>query len=407
MLLIRLAFRNIFRQARRTLLTMLSMTGGYVLCAAAISLQSGSYANAIGFFVGDHTGHIQVHEGNYLQRPRIHHSIANPDAIVSIIEKNNEIAASTTRVFAPSLAYGTDKTTPANVIGIDVELEATTSTLKMKVSEGEYLKSEPDSDGYFDAMIGRGIADLLKIGVGDELVLISAGADGSIANDIFMVRGLIGSLRSPDRLNVYLPLGAAQEFLSLGDRVHEFSILINNIEESIEVARELGEAFPDSLSVDPWEQVEAAFYRSMAANRQGTYVALALIVFIVCIGVLNTVWMSVFERTREFGILRAIGTRPGRISTMVLLEIAILSLLSCALGFLLTLPVVGFITLVGFELPEPVEIGGVFMSHLRGEFTMKVFTIPLAFVVTTAVLVSIPPGLRAASITPIEALGSH
>ena len=68
---------------------------------------------------------------------------------------------------------------------------------------------------------------------------------------------------------------------------------------------------------------------------------------------------------------------------------------------------VGFITLVGFELPVPVEIGGVFMSHLRGEFTMKVFTIPLAFVVTTAVLVSIPPGLRAASITPIEALGSH
>lgn len=407
MLLIRLAFRNIFRQARRTLLTMLSMTGGFVLAAAAISLQAGSYSNAIGFFVSDHTGHIQIHEGNYLQRPSIHHAIANPDATALIIAKTDEVAGFTTRVFAPSLAYGGDKNTPANVIGIDVELEASTSTLKMKVTEGEYLTSGPDSDGYFDAMIGRSIADLLKIGVGDELVLISAGADGSIANDIFMVRGLIGDQRSLDRLNVYLPLGAAQEFLGLGDSVHEFSIVINNIEDSIKVARELGAAFPDSLSVDPWERVEVAFYKSMAADRQGTYVALGVIIFIVCIGVLNTVWMSVLERTREFGILRAMGTRPGRISTMVLLEITILSLLSCALGFVLALPVVALITIVGFELPEPVEIGGVFMSHLRGEFTMKVFTIPLAFVVTTAVLVSLPPGLRAARITPIEALSAH
>ena len=405
-LLVRLAFRNILRHRRRTLLTMLSMTGGYILCAAAISLQYGSYGNAIEFFVKDRTGHIQIHEGNYLQRPRIHKAIAEPDDLARRLINDADVIALTTRVFAPSLAYSEHKNAPANVIGVDVDGEAATTTIIAKVHEGEFLTGQADADGYFSALIGMGLADLLKIGVGDELILISVGADGSIANDIFIVRGLVGTRRSADRLNVYLPLGAAQAFLSMGDRVHEFSLIIRNLGDSVAVADRLSGLLPESLSVDPWERVELTFYKTMQADREAMFVTLGIVVFIVCIGVLNTVLMSVLERTREFGVLKAIGTRPGRIAWMVLTENAILSGLSCLLGLFLALPIVGFMTIVGFELAEPMDVGGVLMSHVRGEFSLRIFAVPFALVVTTAVLVSIPPGIRAARILPIQALAS-
>jgi ABC-type lipoprotein release transport system permease subunit len=174
----------------------------------------------------------------------------------------------------------------------------------------------------------------------------------------------------------------------------------------VAAADRLSGLLPESLSVDPWERVELTFYKTMQADREAMFVTLGIVVFIVCIGVLNTVLMSVLERTREFGVLKAIGTRPGRIAWMVLTENAILSGLSCLLGLFLALPIVGFMTIVGFELAEPMDVGGVLMSHVRGEFSLRIFAVPFALVVTTAVLVSIPPGIRAARILPIQALAS-
>ncbi len=104
------------------------------------------------------------------------------------------------------------KPPPAKIFGIDPTLEPTVTRILKKVSEGEYFSSQPNPDGYFPAMIGRGLANTLKLGVGDEIVLISSGADGSIANDIFSITAIIGNTTSFDRLGVFLPISAARNF---------------------------------------------------------------------------------------------------------------------------------------------------------------------------------------------------
>lgn len=415
MLSLKLAFRNVLRQRRRTVLTIMSMTAGYLLCAFALSMQLGSYGGSIEFFVRDHTTHIQIHKSDYLKRPKLQKTIRDPASIVNLLETDLFVASVTSRVFAPALAYSSDQSTPANIQGVDVERERATTTLADKVTRGRYFNRTANPDGYFEAMIGHGVADLLGISVGAELILISSGADGSIANDVFLVSGIIGTRRSADRLNVFLPLEAAQQFLSMGPRVHQIAIMLNANKGTIEYASQLQQRMdsataggPDEeLTASPWQHVKEAFYKTMVADLQSMYFSLGVIVFIVCIGVLNTVLMSVLERTREFGVLRAIGTKPLHITRMIFLENFILSSMSCVLGFALALPLVYWLSSIGISLPEPVEVGGISMSHLKGELSARIFTTPLLLIVITALIVCIPPGLRAARVSPIQALGSH
>ncbi|MCB1694353.1 MAG: ABC transporter permease, partial [Pseudomonadales bacterium] len=311
-LLLRLAGRNILRQKRRTILTGMSIAGGYLLCALSFSMTEGSYNNAIRIFTGDRTGHIQIHDDDYLRRPRIHKTIDDMAAVAAVLDAEPHIQAYTTRVFAPALSYAGHNNAPTQVIGIDPVREKATSRLAQKIASGTWPTGDRDADGYYGALLGESIAATLEVGVGDEIILISQGADGSIANDLYRVAGTVGTRSSAERNNIYLPLHAAQEFLTLGTRVHEVAIVLDDITLAREEAAKLQGELP-TLTVSPWQVVEETFYKSMQSDKAGNRVTLSIVVFIVFIGVLNTILMSVLERTREFGVLKAIGSRPGTV----------------------------------------------------------------------------------------------
>ena len=409
-LLFKLAFRNIFRQRRRSVLTALSIGGGYLLCTLSFSLLEGSYNNLIELFTLTRTGHVQIHQGDYLDRPKLHSAISDYSSIGTRLDGNTSVRSYSYRIFAPALAYSDKGNYPARVIGIDLDREQQTTLIKDKITKGSYVQNEPDQDGYYSVMIGEGIAESLKLGLGDELILISEGADGSVANDIFKVGALIGSQDIGEKGNVYLPLGAAQEFLAMGGQVHEIVIVLDAYQQAERFARalqqELQQQLPD-LSVSPWQEVEADFYKSMQSDKQGNQATLGIILFIVFIGVLNTVLMSVLERTREFGVLKALGTRPATILTLVTLETTLLASMSVAVSVLVSLPIMYWFATVGFSLAEPIDVGGIAFSAFRGEVSVYVFGIPILLLLGFAILVSIPPGLRAAKIAPTRAMSSH
>jgi putative ABC transport system permease protein len=405
-LIIRLAFRNIFRQRRRSLLTALSMTGGFVLVTFSFSLLEGSWGNAVDIFTLDHTGHVQIHKDDYHRRPKIHKTIDNTEDVSAYLNGNGKVAGYAPRVFAPGLAYAGNQSSPVQVMGVDPILEPQTSRLKQKVTDGHYFDSSPDGDGYVGVMIGASVARTLKIGVGDELIIISQGADGSIANDIFVIRAIIGNKTSYDRLGVYVPLAAAQEFLSLGNRVHEIALLLHDGDDNQDIAAAIQRDL-DSLTVSPWQVVEETFFKTMQSDRQGNYFAMGIIILIVFIGVLNTVLMSVLERTREFGVIRAIGSRPFEVVKLIFLESIMMAVLSILIGAVLSLPILAFLVNIGFELPEPIEMSGISFQDLTGRVNSFVLTAPALMILGFAALVSIPPAIRAARITPREALGSH
>lgn len=387
-------------------MTALSMAGGYMLFVFSMSLLEGSWSNVVDIFTLDHTGHIQVHKDDYAKRPKIHKTIEHPAVVETTLKNHEDVTGWAPRVYSSALAYGGNKTSIAQIFGIDPELEPTVTRILQKVSAGQYFSAQPNADGYFPAMIGRGLANSLRLDVGDEIVLISSGADGSIANDIFIITAIIGNTTSFDRLGVFLPLTVAQEFLSIGGEVHEFALLARNKHDNEQLAVALQSLMP-SLKVSPWQQIEATFYRTMQSDKQGNYFTMALIVFIVFIGVLNTVLMSVLERTKEFGVLKSIGCRPSELVKLIFIETVMLASISISVGLALILPVIVWFTEVGIKLDISVDMGGVVFDTMKGDLSAYVVFMPMGFMLLTAALISLPPGLRAARILPRVALGSH
>ena len=387
-------------------MTALSMAGGYMLFVFSMSLLEGSWSNVVDIFTLDHTGHIQVHKDDYAKRPKIHKTIENPAVVETTLKNHEDVTGWAPRVYSSALAYGGNKTSIAQIFGIDPEREPTVTRILQKVSAGKYFSAQPNADGYFPAMIGRGLANSLKLDVGGEIVLISSGADGSIANDIFIITAIIGNTTSFDRLGVFLPLTVAQEFLSIGGEVHEFALLARDKHDNEQLAVELQSLMP-SLNVSPWQQIEATFYRTMQSDKQGNYFTMALIVFIVFIGVLNTVLMSVLERTKEFGVLKSIGCRPSELVKLIFIETVMLASISISVGLALILPVIVWFTEVGIKLDISVDMGGVVFDTMKGDLSAYVVFMPMGFMLLTAALISLPPGLRAARIQPRVALGGH
>jgi len=379
------------------------MTGGYILCVLSFSMSEGSYSNVIKIFTEDHTGHIQIHLADYLTRPNIHKNINTDSNIEQVLQDSRYVRNYTKRIFAHALAYAENKNTPVRIVGIDPELERNTSRLADKVKAGEYFKETPNDDGYYTVMIGVSAAKSLGLTIGDELILISQGADGSIANDIFLVGAIVGSKSSWDSTTVYLPLDAAYEFLTLYGKVNEYSIILNDASDVLEATEALRLALPD-YTVSPWMEVEATFYKTMQADKEGNRFSLFIIVFIVFIGVLNTVLMSVLERTHEFGVLKAIGSRPRTISLMILLETFLLAILSVLAGIILAIPLILWFANVGLTFPDPVDVGGIAFQHMTGEFSLQVFLDPMLFILSFAIVVAIFPGIRAARVLPTEAM---
>ncbi len=405
MLILKLALRNVLRNRRRSLLTIISMGGGYFLLSVMAAMTEGSYSNMIDLFTRDHTGHVQVHYGNYLTRPSLYKTINQSDLIISNLMEKEQVIAAAPRIYGPSLAYGKSKSFPANVIGIHPDYESRTTLLSAKLQQGVFIKEGMNADGYYPAMIGVTLSKNLNVTLGDELILISQGIDGSIANDIFQISGIVGTETSHERLNVYLSLSAMSQFLSMGNQVHEIAIRLQHQDQAIDFVNKMDKfKLHRSLTYEPWQVVESAFFNGMKADKTGNYVSMGIIIFIVAIGVLNAILMSTLERTHEFGILKAIGTRPMGIFRLILLESSLLALASCFIGACFSLPVNYWMAAEGIPMPTPIDMGGVVFETMLGEVSVFSMGMPTLVVLFSTLLVSVVPAMRASQISPTEAM---
>ena len=407
MLIFKMAFRNLLRQRRRSLLTGLTMMIGFILFSIATGFSQGAWGMMIDLITRDHTGHAQIHAKGYLDRPSLYKNFADTPELYATIAKNPEIRAATPRIHAAALAFVDTKTTGVRLIGIDPDKEKVTTRLADKVTEGAFLPGAPAKR----ALIGRNIADVLRAKVGSELVLISQGADGSVANDLYTVGGILGTSNdSSEQNNVYLHIRDAQEYLLLDGKIHEIAVLFDNYKKAGEMTGRLGATLATAgfkdLSAESWMEVEPEFYRTMQADRKGDDISQFIIMLIVAVGVLNTVLMTVLERTREYGVMAALGTSPLRIFALIVIETGMLAILSCCIGAFLGSFALWYFVAVGISYPEPVTIAGLTLTTLYSDFSAVAYYRPFLIVTLTALIVSILPAIRAARIRPIDALRS-
>lgn len=402
MIIPKIAFRNIFRQKRRSFLTGLTIALGSFFCSVFIGISSGSYSFLIDMFIQDHTGHVQIHKKGYLDKPSLYNTIPELESIEQKLRAVPHVVAWAPRVIAPAIAFSGKKTTAVRVMGIDPYKEARTTRLRQKIQKGGFFTGRTR----YEAVIGAGVSKILDAGPGDEFVLISQATDGSVANNIFRITGVIGKDNDPyEKMNCYTDMRTAADFFVLDGRHHEIAVLLDDQAFSRKTAPVIEKALADSsLEALPWQEIEKEFYKAMTADQKGHAILLLIIVVIAAAGVLNTVLMTILERTREFGILRALGTRPAGIFLMIVCETVFLSLISIAAGIAAGIGVNYFLAGHGIPMPASIEIGSVRFERMLGEVSFRTIWIPAAVSFFSAVFVSFFPALRAARIVPVRAM---
>lgn len=417
MIMLKIAFRNIFRQKRRSILTALSMFGGFVLAAFFIGFSEGTYNGIIDTFTRNQMGHIQVHHRDYLDRPSLYKTIDDLSEIEGILGQVDKVDSWAPRLYSAGLASVSEKSAGVRIIGIDPAKEDRTTKFHEKIKEGKMFSGATA----YEVIIGKGLAKLLRGGVGDDVVVVSQAADGSIANDKYKIVGIVDTGDEiGDRASFYLPLAAAQELLVLEGRVHEIAVTVHSlydvdfVYETLEKKLAAFNSRPDSnpnadvpLAVEPWQVFARSFYIAMKADKKGMWIMLLIIVLVVAVGVLNTVLMSVLERRREYGVLKAVGTKSGQIVKMVLLEVNILAAMCIVLGAGVGLLINYFFSVHGIALPEPMTYGGMKFQHMFTEINAMSFYIPAFTVLVSATLVSLFPALKAAHTDPARSMRIH
>jgi len=405
MLVLKMAFRNVFRQKRRTIFTGLSIIGGFALSVIFIGWSDGSYDAIIDQFTRTRLGHIQIHERTYLDRPTLYKSIADVPKVGAVLDRTKGVEAWTPRVYSAGLAGAGDKSAGVQILGVDPDREVRTTRFDRKLVEGRVFSGPAARE----AILGRALAEILQAKLGDAIVLLSQAADGSIAEDEFRLVGVVSSGDEfTDRTAYYLPLAVAQDYLVLDGKVHEIAIVVSRLSRVQALSRTIAlELHDPGLSVDPWQVFAKSFYEAMKADQAGMWIELLVMIAIVAIGILNTVLMSVLERRREYGVLKAVGTRPGRIVRLVVLEVLILSVLSMILGAGLGLGANAFLARHGIRFGQGVTYGGMVFDTLRSEINLRSFIIPAVTVLVAALLVGLFPALKASRTDPARAMRMH
>jgi ABC-type lipoprotein release transport system permease subunit len=407
--MLKMAFRNIFRQKRRSLLTALTMFGGFILCAVAIGFMDGTFKSIVDTFTRSRLGHIQIHAQGYLNRPSLNKTISNYRDVGRVIDRTPEAEAWAPRVYSAGLASAGDRTDSARIIGIDPALEVKATRFDKKITQGRVFSAAAARE----IILGKGLAQNLKVAVGGDVVLVSQGADGSLANDRYRLIGLVetGDLAT-DRTTAYLHIDDARELLVLGDRVHEVVVIARSLDKVAGLTDSLrNELSAFSLDVQSWQVFAKSFYLGMQAKMKGNGVIQLVVFIIVAIGVLNTALMAVLERRREYGLLKAVGTRPRQIFALIILEIYLLALMSIILGVGISLPLNYYlsqhqISIAGM-FSQQVTFGGMDFKTFTSEVNLRSFVIPALTVFVSAFLVSLMPAVKAARTDPAKSLSLH
>jgi ABC-type lipoprotein release transport system permease subunit len=328
--LLALAWRNLWRQPRRTLLSLFSIAFAATLLVFMLSFQLGVYAEMKETVLRMFDGYAQFQAEGYANDPDMRRTIADPQAVTDAALRVDGVEAASPRINAFAILANGSRSFGAAIVGVDPEREPKVSTLPAAVREGRYLTAA-DSDGI---VLGEALARNLGISVGEKVTLLGSALDGSVAADVLRVVGIYHSgIPEIDRSVAEIPLARAQQTFGFGGRANTIALsgpTLADVQNAQGALNRIGRRH--GIAVQDWGALEPALRDSITLKYITSSLFYVTLVTVVTFIILNTLLMSVLERTREFGMLLAIGMRPSLIGGMVWLELITLALLGGAIG---------------------------------------------------------------------------
>ncbi|REL38951.1 ABC transporter permease [Rhodohalobacter sp. SW132] len=358
---LKLAWRNIWRNKRRTLITVSSVMFAVVFALFLESLERGAHDVMIDNMTRFHTGYIQVQDYRFEDEPSLDNAFYYDDSLSDQVTGLEPVEYTIPRIETFMLAAGAEVTRGAIVMGIDVDREDQLNDLKDRLTEGRFF--EP-GDG--TAVVTEGLANRLNLAVGDSLVLLGQGRFGMTASGLYEISGL---LRHPTReMNnqlVYLSLPDAQWLLSADDHITALLVTPNRVRDTESIARQLrSELENEELAVFTWRELIPELVEALEFDQAQSRLMMGILYVVIGFGIFGTILTMTLERMREFGILLSVGMQRIKLAFVVFIETFFITIMGVLAGYAL-----GIFPILYFYF-NPIELGGD-MEEVVAEFGIE------------------------------------
>lgn len=404
-LFVRVAWRNLWRRRLRTWLSAGGLAFAIFLVSATVSLQGGSYRGWVDTATGLATGHFQVQHPDYFDDPAVRHVLAEGAALVRELGAVAGVVGVAPRAEAFVLVAAGERTFGALALGVDAAREAAMFDLPRRIVAGEFLPRE-DS-----AFIGTALAANLGIGLGAEIAGLGSTAEGGVAALVLTVDGIFETGQAElDRSMMLAPLAAVQAAFELGDGVHRLAVNAADASRVDAMQPALAAAMPAAARLLSWRELLPEIEQGIRLDRISAQMIYWLLMLVVTMSVVNAFVMTVFERTREFGMLLAVGMQPNAIVGMLLVEAVCVWVLGAALGLafalaaLLPLGVVGVPTAMGVEGMDEMTTRLMMPERLYPLVSLDAMTMAPLVMLAGTLLAALVPALRVRRMRPVDAL---
>jgi ABC-type lipoprotein release transport system permease subunit len=402
-MLLRLAWRNIWRNRRRTLITAASILFAVLFASFMEALQRGAWDNMISNVVNYYFGYVQVHEAGYWEEQSINKAFPLADSL-SAVQEIEEVQTVVPRIESFALAAADNNTVGVLVAGIQPEAENRMTNLRERIVEGKYLEK-----GESAAIIAAGVGDRLSLSVGDTLVLISQGFRGVNAAGKYPVKG-IAEFGSPDlnKQMVYLTLPVAQYFYGAEGRVTSLALQLEAQDDIPPVLASLHERLDTAdYEIMDWQEMLPDLVEARKLDTAGNVIVYFILYLIIAFGIFGTILMMSKEREYEFGVLISIGLQRWQLAFSVWLEVMMLGIIGALAGILVSMPIVLY-----FKW-NPIRFSGEMAGSLEkfgfepvfpATFELPIFLTQAMYVFIVTTVLAVYPILKIRKLRPVEAM---
>lgn len=401
-MLLKIAWRNIWRNKRRSLIVLTSIVVGLLAILLNDSLSIGMIHQVFTNQIGSHISHIQIHKKGFHDNKIIENYIPDPSRVETVLDNSPLIENYSRRVITYGLLSSASNSSGTNIIGIIPEEEEKVTKIKTSIVEGNYLSREKR-----EIVIGRRLAEKLEVGLGDKVVAMASALDGTVGADVFRVVGLYETFSSEfDKYSVYVPLANAQELLALGTNISEFAMISRDVERVAQIRDDLISQLDESYEVLSYDEIVPLLVMQMDIYAQSMFIVYIIVGAAMIFGIVNSMLMSVFERIQEFGVMTALGMKNTRIFLMVVSEAFLLGTLGSAIGLAIGYVIYVPLSHSGLDLSVFSEALTAFGSGatIYPVLTIQAVLSSIVIIPFIAVLGAIYPAFKAIRLEPVNAI---
>ena len=401
-MLTKIASRNIWRSKKRSLIIIASVSIGLWAGIFIMAFYNGMIEQRINAAIASELSHIQLYHPEFRKDCEIKYYLPKGQKMLEIIKKDSNVKATTGRIIIKGMIASASGSSGITINGVMPEQEELVTNLKGKLIKGNYFSPKKENE----LLLSEKLRKKLKLNLNKKTILTFQDMDGNLASAAFRITGIYKTINGPyDDANVFVKITDVDSLAGIPNAINEIAVLLNSSTSVPEIQKKLKSQFP-KIAIKNWMEISPELGLTVSVGDQMVYIFMGIILLALAFGIVNTMMMSVLERTREIGMLLALGMNKFKIFLMILLETFFLILAGCPIGISLAFATIGITQRTGINFSQFTEVYSSFgySPIIYPSLTWNQFVNILVLIILTALFSALFPARRALKLKPAETL---